>query len=159
PKGVLVEHRQVQNLLTATEADYGFGADDVWTLFHSCAFDFSVWEIWGALAYGGQLVVVPKCIVRSPDDFYDLLRTHRVTVLNQTPRAFYQLADVDARRGEELALRAVVFGGEALNLSALSEWVERRGDEMPALVNMYGITETTVHVTYRRIRREDIARQ
>ena len=159
PKGVMVEHREVQSLLAATEADFQFGAHDVWTLFHSYAFDFSVWEIWGALAYGGQLVVVPKWVARSPEDFYELLRTHRVTVLNQTPSAFTQLADVDARRGEELALRVVVFGGEALNLSGLSGWVELHGDETPALVNMYGITETTVHVTYRRIRREDISRQ
>ncbi len=159
PKGVMVEHRQVQQLLAATEADFQFGAHDVWTLFHSYAFDFSVWEMWGALAYGGQLVVVPRWVARSPDDFYGLLRTHRVTVLNQTPSAFAQLAEVDARRGEELALRVVVFGGEALNLSGLGGWVERRGDETPTLVNMYGITETTVHVTYRRIRREDITRR
>jgi amino acid adenylation domain-containing protein len=159
PKGVMVEHREVQSLLAATEADFRFGSHDVWTLFHSYAFDFSVWEIWGALAYGGQLIVIPKWVARSPEDFYELVRTHRVTVLNQTPSAFYQFADVDAMRGEELALRVVVFGGEALNLSGLSGWVERHTDDAPALVNMYGITETTVHVTYRRIRRDDVTRQ
>jgi len=156
PKGVLVEHRHVQRLLASTEADFGFGAQDVWTLFHSYAFDFSVWELWGALAYGGQLVVIPNWMARSPEDFYQLLRSHQVTVLNQTPTAFTQLAHVDAEKREPLALRVVVFGGEALNLSELKDWVNRHGDQSPILVNMYGITETTVHVTYRRIRREDI---
>jgi amino acid adenylation domain-containing protein len=156
PKGVLVEHRHVQRLLAATEADFGFGAQDVWTLFHSYAFDFSVWELWGALAYGGKLVVIPNWMARSPEDFYQLLRSHQVTVLNQTPTAFTQLAHVDTEKREPLALRVVVFGGEALNLSELKDWVNRHGDQSPILVNMYGITETTVHVTYRQIRRADI---
>ncbi len=157
PKGVMVEHRNVGRLLSVTEADFGFGAQDVWTLFHSYAFDFSVWEMWGALAYGGRLVVVPKWVSRSPEDFYGVLVSEGVTVLNQTPTAFRQLARVDAERQEELALRVVVFGGEALKLSELRGWVERHGEEKPELVNMYGITETTVHVTYRRLRREDVA--
>ncbi len=157
PKGVMVEHRNVGRLLSVTEADFGFGAQDVWTLFHSYAFDFSVWEMWGALAYGGRLVVVPKWVSRSPEDFYRLVVSEGVTVLNQTPTAFTQLARVDAERQEELKLRVVVFGGEALKLSELRGWVERHGEEKPELVNMYGITETTVHVTYRRLRREDVA--
>ncbi len=124
----------------------------MWTLFHSYAFDFSVWEIWGALLYGGRLVVVPFQVSRSPEEFYALLEAERVTVLNQTPSAFRQLMRADeeaAARGEmrELALRHVVFGGEALEPATLRGWVERRGDDWPALVNRYGITETTVHVT------------
>jgi amino acid adenylation domain-containing protein len=156
PKGVMVEHRQAQRLLGATEGEFGFGEEDVWTLFHSYAFDFSVWEMWGALAYGGRLVVVPQWVTRSPEDFYRLLQKEGVTVLNQTPTAFTQLAAVDAELREALKLRVVIFGGEALKLGELKGWVARRGDEEPELVNMYGITETTVHVTYRRIRREDI---
>ncbi|HLM54865.1 MAG TPA: amino acid adenylation domain-containing protein, partial [Pyrinomonadaceae bacterium] len=156
PKGVMVEHRQVRRLLDSTDSDFGFSERDVWTMFHSYAFDFSVWELWGALAYGGRLVLVPSLVARSPEEFYRLLVEERVTVLNQTPTAFTQLMAVDAARGGELRLRAVVFGGEALTLSELRGWVERRGDERPQLVNMYGITETTVHVTYRRLTREDI---
>jgi amino acid adenylation domain-containing protein len=156
PKGVEVAHRHVQRLLSATEAQFGFGPQDVWTLFHSYAFDFTVWELWGALAYGGRLVVVPHWVARSPEDFHALLQRERVTVLNQTPTAFMSLAQVDAQRGVDLNLRVVVFGGEALNLVELKDWVARRGDEQPQLVNMYGITETTVHVTYRRIRRAEI---
>jgi amino acid adenylation domain-containing protein/FkbM family methyltransferase len=156
PKGVMVEHRQVRRLLDSTKADFGFGPADVWTLFHSYAFDFSVWELWGALAYGGRLVLVPSLVARSPEQFHDLLSREGVTVLNQTPTAFTQLAQMDALLGGELALRAVVFGGEALNLAELRGWVERRGDESPRLINMYGITETTVHVTYRRLTREDV---
>ncbi|MGW2421033.1 non-ribosomal peptide synthetase [Streptomyces sp. NPDC001709] len=147
PKGVLIPHHNVVGLFTATE-DFAFGADDVWTLFHSYAFDFSVWELWGPLLYGGRLVVVPYDVSRSPADFLQLLARERVTVLNQTPSAFYQLVQADAEApGQELALRYVVFGGEALDLGRLAEWYTRHASDAPVLVNMYGITETTVHVT------------
>ncbi|MGA5417938.1 non-ribosomal peptide synthetase [Streptomyces pseudogriseolus] len=147
PKGVLIPHRNVVGLFAATE-DFAFGADDVWTLFHSYAFDFSVWELWGPLLHGGRLVVVPYDVSRSPADFLTLLARERVTVLNQTPSAFHQLAQADAEApGQELALRHVVFGGEALDLGRLADWYARHADDAPVLVNMYGITETTVHVT------------
>jgi amino acid adenylation domain-containing protein len=157
PKGVQVEHAQVSRLFLACDAHFSFRADDVWTLFHSVAFDFSVWEIWGALCYGGRLVVVPQSIARSSLEFYELLAGQGVTVLNQTPSAFGQLMAVDRHsRCADLKLRYVIFGGEALNPATLVEWVSRRGDELPQLINMYGITETTVHVTYRRLRTADI---
>jgi amino acid adenylation domain-containing protein len=158
PKGVQVTHANVVRLFTATDASFGFGAQDVWTLFHSYAFDFSVWEIWGALLYGGRLVVVPFSVSRDPAQFLALLERERVTVLNQTPSAFRQLvrADQDTGGSVDLALRWVVFGGEALDPASLRGWVARRGDARPALVNMYGITETTVHVTWRPIREADV---
>ncbi|WP_408637760.1 amino acid adenylation domain-containing protein [Nocardia bovistercoris] len=154
PKGVRVPHRTVVKLFANTQADFGFGADDVWTMFHSYAFDFSVWELWGPLLHGGTLVVVDYYVSRSPEQFLQLLRRERVTVLNQTPSAFYQLAEAD--RGAEpgagpLSLRYIVFGGEALELRRLTDWYARHGDTAPRLVNMYGITETTVHVTYRAL--------
>jgi amino acid adenylation domain-containing protein/non-ribosomal peptide synthase protein (TIGR01720 family) len=145
PKGVMVSHGNVIRLLESTDHWFGFGASDVWTLFHSHAFDFSVWELWGALLYGGRLVVVPQETTRSPQDFWELLARERVTVLNQTPSAFYQLMAADT--GVESALRYVIFGGEALEPARLGGWWARHRDA-PVLVNMYGITETTVHVTY-----------
>ncbi|SDT38052.1 nonribosomal peptide synthetase DhbF [Streptomyces sp. TLI_053] len=149
PKGVPVTHHNVVRLFSATDHWFGFGAEDVWTLFHSYAFDFSVWELWGALLHGGRLVVVPHLVSRDPAAFLDLLARERVTVLNQTPSAFYQLSAADRERpGTELALRYVVFGGEALELGRLDDWYERHADDAPTLVNMYGITETTVHVSY-----------
>ena len=158
PKGVMVTHANVSRLLTATDDWFHFGENDVWTLFHSLAFDFSVWEIWGCLLRGGRLVVVPFAVSRSPEDFHDLLVRERVTVLNQTPSAFYQLMQVDEMRpATDLALRVVVFGGEALNFSALRPWFARHGDRKPRLINMYGITETTVHVTYREVVASDAA--
>jgi len=160
PKGCRVTNRNVARLMTATEAYYHFDEHDVWTLFHSFAFDFSVWEIWGALLYGGRLVVVPYDVTRSPDDFLALLARERVTVLNQTPSAFRQLIAAEERTGlavDALALRTVIFGGEALELESLRPWFARHGDQCPQLINMYGITETTVHVTYRPITRNDLA--
>ncbi|HSF39107.1 MAG TPA: non-ribosomal peptide synthase/polyketide synthase [Thermoanaerobaculia bacterium] len=158
PKGTIVTHANVLRLFAATEAGFGFGPGDVWTLFHSYAFDFSVWEIWGALLHGGKLVVVPFWVSRSPGEFLALLARERVTVLNQTPSAFRQLvAACEVRGVPDLALRFVVFGGEALDLSSLAPWLARHGDERPRLVNMYGITETTVHVTSRTITRADLA--
>ncbi len=157
PKGVVVAHRNVVRLFDATRKWFGFGPDDVWTLFHSYAFDFSVWELWGALLHGGQLVVVPYEVSRTPGAFLDLLADHGVTVLNQTPSAFYQLAQADADAsppGRRLALRTVVFGGEALQPSRLADWYRRHAYDTPALINMYGITETTVHVTYQPLTRE-----
>jgi amino acid adenylation domain-containing protein len=227
PKGVVVPHGHVSRLFSATAPWFGFGPDDVWTLFHSYAFDFSVWEIWGALLHGGRLVIVPHWESRSPEAFYALLRAERVTVLNQTPSAFRQLvwAEESALGGEIPAgppagcpaifsgvpggspalgsgvpgrspalgpgvpggspalgpgapgaspaisdapadhptpcglddLRLVIFGGEALDLSTLAPWFARHGDRRPRLVNMYGITETTVHVTYRPLAQADLA--
>ena len=157
PKGVLISHRQITRLFSATESWFHFGPQDVWTLFHSEAFDFSVWEIWGALLYGGRLVIVPYLVSRSPEAFYDLLQAEQVTVLNQTPSAFRQLTQaVVSRPQSSLALRYVIFGGEALELQALQPWLDRFGDAQPQLVNMYGITETTVHVTYRPIHAADL---
>ncbi|WP_460724072.1 amino acid adenylation domain-containing protein, partial [Nocardia heshunensis] len=154
PKGVLVPHRNVVRLFDNTDAWFHFDENDVWTLFHSYAFDFSVWELWGPLLHGGTLVVVDYLTSRSPEQFLELLRRERVTVLNQTPSAFYQLAEADrlaGKSGEPLALRYVVYGGEALELRRLTEWYTRHTDDAPRLINMYGITETTVHVTYRAL--------
>ncbi len=145
PKGVMVTHQCVGRLFTQTEQWFQFEARDVWTLFHSYAFDFSVWELWGALLYGGQVVVVPQDVSRDPAALVQLIRTEGVTVLNQTPGAFRRLM------GEAAALpslRLVIFGGEALILGALQPWMACYGEARPQLVNMYGITETTVHVTY-----------
>jgi amino acid adenylation domain-containing protein len=158
PKGVMVSHANVARLFTSTAPWYGFGPADTWCLFHSYAFDFSVWEIWGALLYGGRLVVVPREVAQSTPDFHQLVREQRVTVLNQTPSAFYAFIEQDRQAPGPLALRWVIFGGEALALDKLLPWLDRHGDRQPQLVNMYGITETTVHVTWRPITRADAER-
>ncbi|MFJ7203734.1 amino acid adenylation domain-containing protein [Streptomyces sp. NPDC098789] len=158
PKGVVVPHSSVVALLANTQPDMDFGPDDVWVQFHSYSFDFAVWELWGALAHGGELLLPDYGLTRSPVDFHRLVREHGVTVLNQTPSAFYQFVEADRHAGEPLpALRRVVFGGEALDLGRLRGWVERHGAASPELVNMYGITETTVHVTHRVLTDEDFA--
>jgi len=158
PKGVMIEHRHVTRLFAATAQLFDFNDHDVWTLFHSFAFDFSVWELWGALLHGGRVVIVPYSTTRSPQECYRLICAEAVTVLNQTPSAFAQLIDAQKHSGEsQHSLRVVIFGGEALELRTLRPWVERNGADTPQLVNMYGITETTVHVTYRPpLAREEI---
>ncbi|MGK8467309.1 amino acid adenylation domain-containing protein [Nocardia cyriacigeorgica] len=158
PKGVGVAHRNVVELFANTQLMFEFDESDVWTLFHSYAFDFSVWELWCALANGGAVVVVDYLTSRSPEQFRELLIREQVTVLNQTPSAFYQLAEADRAVHPDdegkFALRYVIFGGEALDLRQLRRWYERHGghdsaeNSSPWLVNMYGITETTVHVSF-----------
>ncbi|PTT94583.1 non-ribosomal peptide synthetase, partial [Pseudomonas sp. HMWF005] len=155
PKGVMVEHRNVVRLFAATQPWFNFNPQDVGALFHSFAFDFSVWEIWAALAFGGQLLLVPQTVSRSPDDCYALLCRSGVTVLNQTPSAFRQLIAAQGRSPLQHSLREVVFGGEALEPGLLKPWYARVGNAGTRLVNMYGITETTVHVTYRPLAAAD----
>ncbi|MFE6496061.1 amino acid adenylation domain-containing protein [Streptomyces sp. NPDC057748] len=158
PKGVVVPHSAVLTLLANTGPGTEFGPHDVWVQFHSFSFDFAVWELWGALAHGAELLVPEYALTRSPVDFHRLVRERGVTVLNQTPSAFYRFIEADRHAGAPVtALRRIIFGGEALDLGRLRGWVERHGTEGPELVNMYGITETTVHVTHRVLTDEDFA--
>ncbi|MCF5710655.1 amino acid adenylation domain-containing protein, partial [Pseudomonas syringae] len=158
PKGVQVEHRNVARLFSATDAWFGFNANDVWALFHSFAFDFSVWEIWGALVHGGQLLIVPHLVSRSPQECYALLCDADVTVLNQTPSAFRQLIAAQGESQQSHSLRQVIFGGEALDTAMLKPWYARSANAGTQLANMYGITETTVHVTYYPLQAADAER-
>ncbi len=157
PKGVAIPHRNVTRLLETLDADLEL-AGQVWSQCHSLAFDFSVWEIWGALLYGGRLVVVPDAVVRSAEDLHALLVAEQVSVLSQTPSAFYALEAADAAQpqmGAQLKLEAVVFGGEALEPQRLRTWLENHSGS-PRLINMYGITETTVHASFREIVADDV---
>ena len=158
PKGVMIEHRNVARLFSATEHWFKFNANDTWALFHSFAFDFSVWEIWGALMHGGQLLVVPQLVSRSPDECYALLCEAGVSILNQTPSAFRQLIAAQGRSQQLHSLRQVIFGGEALEPGILKPWYARVTNAGTRLVNMYGITETTVHVTYHALEAADAQR-
>ncbi|MFI0370125.1 amino acid adenylation domain-containing protein [Actinomadura sp. 1N219] len=160
PKGVAVTHRNAVAMLAGCSAVGDFTPDDVWSVTHSFAFDFSVWELWGCLTTGGRAVIVPTGIARSAPLHAQLLRAHGVTVLSQTPSAWRELSGCLIESGAgpgDLALRHVVFGGEALYVADLAPWIETFGDERPALTNMYGITETTVHVTRHRVTAADLA--
>jgi amino acid adenylation domain-containing protein len=157
PKGVLVTHRNLARLFSTAQDMFQFDEHDVWTMFHSAAFDFSVWELWGALSAGGRVVVVSRQEQQSPHDFLRLLLSERVTVLNQTPSAFRHFVPVAvaSEAAQNLGLRVVIFGGEAVDVSQLTPWFERFGDSRPRLINMYGVTETTVHVTFRQLCERD----
>lgn len=155
PKGSMIEHRNVVRLLFNDSFQFDFGVNDIWTLFHSMSFDFSVWEMYGALLYGGKLVLVPKLTAREPSEFLKLLRREKVTVLNQTPTAFSNLVREEIKNDDtELSIRYVVFGGEALKPATLKSWKMKYPETQ--LINMYGITETTVHVTYKEITDKEI---
>ncbi len=157
PKGVQVRHRNLTRLMRATEPWFQFNHHDVWTLFHSYAFDFSVWELYGPLLYGGRLVIVDYLTSRNPEAFAQLLSREGVTVLNQTPSAFTNLAAAEMQMEEPNGkLRYLIFGGEALDPTTLKAWSDHRGEAQPYIINMYGITETTVHVTYRVITQADM---
>ncbi|WP_424310765.1 amino acid adenylation domain-containing protein, partial [Gordonia sp. (in: high G+C Gram-positive bacteria)] len=157
PKGVVVSHRDVVTLMDTAAGDFVFRADDVWTMFHSYAFDFTVWELWGPLCSGARLVIVDRDLARDPLAFLELLSVEGVTVLSQTPSAFYQLTE--ARRGfaGPLSLRYVVFGGEELGFEQVRRWFDGFPADAAQLVNMYGITETTVHVSFRALDRAAVS--
>ncbi|UCH94257.1 MAG: amino acid adenylation domain-containing protein [Candidatus Aminicenantes bacterium] len=155
PKGVLVEHENVVRLLFNDQFPFDFNEQDVWTLFHSYCFDFSVWEMYGALLYGGKLIIIPRKVTRDPHRYLEILKKQGVTVLNQVPSVFYHLMAEEMKTGEKkLRLRYIIFGGEALNPGKLQEWKKKYPGTR--LVNMYGITETTVHVTYKEITPKEI---
>ncbi len=160
PKGVQLTHRNVARLFLNTAHWYNFNDQDVWALFHSFAFDVSVWELWGALTHGGRIVVVPYLITRSPAQFVELVFEQGVTVLNQSPSAFKLFVPEEAQNPlpSNMPIRLIIFAGEPLDLQSLKPWVARHGDQTPALINMYGITETTVHAMYRRVFLDDLDR-
>ncbi|MDA3929169.1 MAG: amino acid adenylation domain-containing protein, partial [Prolixibacteraceae bacterium] len=160
PKGVMLEHRNVLRLFTSTEHLFNFNSQDVWTLFHSYVFDFSVWELWGPLFYGGKLLIIPKELTKDIEAFQKLCIENKVSVLNQTPSAFYRFADIASQQtsDEKLTLRYIIFGGEALNTNQLQTWwnYQNKNNSNTQLINMYGITETTVHVTYKEITQTEV---
>ncbi|MFF6983861.1 amino acid adenylation domain-containing protein [Streptomyces sp. NPDC008343] len=156
PKGCVVSHGNVLALMHSTLPLFDLSAADRWTLFHSAAFDFSVWELWGALLTGATAVCVPVETARAPEEFLELLRRERVTVLSQVPSAFRALCRISGENDPDLSLRYVVFGGESLDLDVAGEFVRRTAPQAPVLVNMYGITETTVHSTIKFLTEEDL---
>jgi tyrocidine synthetase-3 len=157
PKGTLISHENVVRLMVNDKNPFVFNSSDVWTLFHSYCFDFSVWEMYGALLYGGKLLIIPRMMARDTQQFLAGLKKHAVTVLNQTPSAFYNLAAMELENpGKQLKLRYVIFGGEALNPAKLDRWYEKYPETR--LINMFGITETTVHVTFKELKKREIER-
>lgn len=155
PKGVMITHRNVVRLMKNDKFLFDFDKNDVWTMFHSVAFDFSVWEMYGALLYGGRLVLVPENVSKNPKQFLELMRKEKVTILNQTPTFFYNLLDQELKNEDDLLkVRYIIFGGEALKPNLTKKWKEKYS--FTKLINMYGITETTVHVTFKELGEEDL---
>lgn len=155
PKGVMIEHKNVVRLLFNEKMQFDFNNNDIWTMFHSYCFDFSVWEMYGALLYGGKLILISKDKARVAEEYLKILKEEQVTVLNQIPTPFYNLMNEELNYNtKELQLRYIIFGGEALKPEMLKGWIKKYPETK--LINMYGITETTVHVTYKNIAEEDI---
>lgn len=155
PKGVMLTHRNIVRLIKNDAFLFDFSNVDIWTMFHSVAFDFSVWEMYGCLLYGGKLILVPEMIAKDPSLFLDLLRKERVTILNQTPTYFYNLLDMELlKQDSNLSIRYIIFGGEALKPNLIKPWKDKY--PFTNLINMYGITETTVHVTFHALTDYDL---
>ncbi|MCX6582592.1 MAG: amino acid adenylation domain-containing protein, partial [Candidatus Aminicenantes bacterium] len=155
PKGMMIEHRNVVRLLFNDKFLFDFSGRDTWTMFHSYCFDFSVWEMYGALLYGGKLVIVPKMATRDFKRYLEILKESQVTILNQTPSVFYNLMSIELENPrQELNIRYVIFGGEMLSPSRLKSWHAKY--PTAKIINMYGITETTVHVTFKEISGKEI---
>jgi amino acid adenylation domain-containing protein len=149
PKGTRITHHNVVRLFKATADSFKFNSSDVWCLFHSYGFDFSVWEMFGALLFGGKLAIPTRSEILSPQKFYEFIEKNRVSILNQTPSA---LRSVLKEWTHKLpSLRYIVSGGEALEPSVIREWSASPNFDCTKLINMYGITETTVHNTYYEI--------
>ena len=158
PKGVAISHFNVTRLMLATQPKFSFNEKDIWTLLHSYAFDFSVWEIWGALFHGAKLLLLPSEIKKSMEDLVDLVIKEKVTVLNITPPAFYYFVQIEHTFDipQLVNLRYIIFGGAALNTEILKQWFSRYPERKPQCVNMFGITETTVHATCHFIIKSDL---
>lgn len=155
PKGVMLMHKNIVRLVKNDHFLFDFNAQDVWTMFHSVAFDFSVWEMYACLLYGGKLILVSENTAKDPNQFLTLLRNEKVTVLNQTPTYFYNLLDMELLKSDSnLAIRYIIYGGEALNPILIRPWKNKYPNTK--LINMYGITETTVHVTFKELNEEDL---
>lgn len=159
PKGVLNTHANVLRMFTAINHWYEVTPDDIFCLFHTYSFDISVWEIFGSLLYGAKLIVLSHDVSRNPDQLHQLIVDEKVTMLAQTPSAFKQLMnyDMSLETPSNFALRFINFCGEALEITSLKPWIDRYGDQCPKLINLYGITETTVYSTYREIVAKDLA--
>ncbi|MBF0427041.1 MAG: amino acid adenylation domain-containing protein, partial [Magnetococcales bacterium] len=157
PKGVVIEHGRLARMFLVTRNWFHFDERDVWSLFHAFSFDFSVWEMWGALLFGGRVVVVSRATSLSPEAFYDLLAAEKITVLNNNPSVFQALTALEeSGHAKPLSLRLVIFGAEPLKLQNLRPWFDRHGDQHPQLFNLSGVTETTVHTTYHALSRADL---
>ncbi len=155
PKGVMLMHKNIVRLIKNDHFLFNFNETDVWTMFHSVAFDFSVWEMYACLLYGGKLILVPESVAKDPNQFLDLLRDEKVTVLNQTPTYFYNLLDMEMLKGDSnLMVRYIIYGGEALKPNLIKSWKSKYPNTK--LINMYGITETTVHVTFKELDENDL---
>lgn len=157
PKGVSVTHSNVDSLLYSLDAEFDLNERDIWSLYHTYCFDISVWEIWGAFAFGGALLVIPYQVTRNPSLFYEIVKSQKVSVLTQTASAFQMFINEDLKNKDKLThLKYVGFVGESLKVSILRPWVEKYGVNQPELANLYGITETTVYTNYKFVGLADI---
>lgn len=158
PKGVPIKNRNLSRLFKSTDQLFSFTPSDKWALVHSLAFDFSVWEMWGALFHGSTLFIISDDIRKTPFLLYQFISNNRITVFNQTPTSFKSFIEIDRKEKAQLVLRYIIFGGEKLLFPDLSRWFEYHDDNNPYLINMYGITETTVHTTFYRIKKENVSK-
>jgi tyrocidine synthetase-3 len=149
PKGCCVTNANLSNLFLGSLAKFTITCEDRWIMAHSYGFDFSTWEIWGALLNGCSLIIPDRMTVKDSFKFYELLLEEKITILNQTPKSFDNLMLVGESSAQLIDLKYLIFGGDKLNTKKIEVWKSQ--NNQVTIVNMYGITETTVHVTYKEI--------
>lgn len=160
PKAVPIRHENVLNMFHNSQDIFEFSKDDTWALFHSIAFDFSVWEIWGALLYGGKLEIVPFAVSKNTPRFRRFLIEKEITVLNQTTGAFHSLIKIDQTKDTPIdSLRCLIFGGEKTDMTLLESWINRYSGSAMNLFTVYGTTETTIFSTVKYLDKKNLAKK
>ncbi len=159
PKGCMVTHNNVVRSMNNDAHCFNFCTTDVWVLAHSCCFDFSVWEMYGALLHGGKLLIPEQNDLRDEVTFLQLIKAHKVSVLNQVPEAFYNLIREESRQPSHTLsdhLRYVFLRGGKLESSNFQQWIDHYDLDTIHLIDMYGTTETTVYASFYRLTLADL---
>ncbi|MCP5053858.1 MAG: amino acid adenylation domain-containing protein, partial [bacterium] len=144
PKGVMVEHRSVVNVLSALQGQYPLNAPDACLLKTSYTFDVSVTELFGWFWEGGRLIIAGSGVEKDPVNLLEVIENQKVTHINFVPSMFNVFVRVltPGNVSQLSGLRYIFLAGEALLAEIVNKF--RRLNTGILLENLYGPTEGTV---------------